>query len=359
MSANKKKGLSRAKTAEQLKRELEPDPEILDLRSKVKRLESTIEDMRSSDGKLQSLFRDLGEQIKPIAPEPMYYRPDKETKKVASPISAVLLLSDWHIGMRQEPDEIEGFNEFDHATAVHRVMSQLIPVFVNHVNTQRSVQTINTARVICLGDFISGDIHQELTATNEFPVPVQVVKAADLLATALAGLSRHFKSVIVDYITADNHGRLTKKPQAKEEGLNSFNYLVGFLARAYLAEFDNVAFNFHPQLYKVIKIENMRYLATHGHVIKSWMGIPFYGIERQIGREAQVRLNAPDDLRFHKVILGHFHTPMFNPKYLMGGSLSGTDAYDRQNGRIAGPAQLSWFVHPKHGEYNFTEIRMV
>lgn len=37
-----------------------------------------------------------------------------------------------------------------------------------------------------------------------------------------------------------------------------------------------------------------------------------------------------------------------------GGALSGTDANDHNNGRKSAPHQTAWFVHPEHGEFDWT-----
>jgi len=56
--------------------------------------------------------------------------------------------------------------------------------------------------------------------------------------------------------------------------------------------------------------------------------------------------------------MGHFHAPLAHPWYWIGGSASGTDAYDHQNGRRAKPIQVAWIVHPKRGEFNRTEFEL-
>ena len=346
------------KTIDELKEQLEPEPELVHLRQENADLRRKIDDMRSDQGYVTTLIKDVIEAVEPLKSMSRLYETPDYQKEVSKPVSATLHLTDWHTGMVQEPDEIEGFNEFNFTIQSDRVLNQLVPTFIDWVTVQRKVQIINECRVLATGDMISGDIHHELQVTNEFPAPVQVAKGGFLMADALLTLAPHFDKVIIDYVSADNHGRLERKPQAKQEGLNTFNYLVGIIASQRLAEVKNLEFNIYPQLYKSIKIQKTRYLLTHGHSIKMWMGIPWYGIERQIGREAQVRMNAPESVKFHKVVLGHFHTPMNNPKFMMGGSLSGTDAYDRQNGRESPPCQTAWLVHPVYGDYNWTAFKL-
>jgi len=60
--------------------------------------------------------------------------------------------------------------------------------------------------------------------------------------------------------------------------------------------------------------------------------------------------------RFSKLILGHFHQPLKSLYYLMNGSLSGTNELDHALGRFCNPCQVSFMVHPKHGEFNWSEF---
>ena len=72
--------------------------------------------------------------------------------------------------------------------------------------------------------------------------------------------------------------------------------------------------------------------------------------------EALKRLNAPDVTKFHKVLLGHWHSPLAHPWYWIGGSVSGTDALDHKQGRHSPPSQAAWMVHIHHGEFNRTDF---
>lgn len=69
-------------------------------------------------------------------------------------------------------------------------------------------------------------------------------------------------------------------------------------------------------------------------------------------------MNGPDPSRFDLVVMGHWHAPLEHPYFLIGGSVSGTDAYDHQAGRQAEPQQVSWLVHPRWGEFDRTKWQL-
>jgi hypothetical protein len=329
--------------------------EVQELRRQLKKQEHVLESYKQSHGGLTVLMAEMRKAIEIYTPPRVEFRELKNKTTVENPCSAVFHITDVHFGAVQNPSEIEGFGEYSPEISARRCM-QYIDRAIRWVKLHRVNYKIPKAVVLVTGDLISGDIHLELMVTNAFPVPMQVVGAAKLLADQISELSKHFENVEVHFIAEDNHARLTKKPQAKEAGINSFNYLVGEFAKQTLAHHKNVDFQIYTQYEKVIKVENRRYLCAHGHNIQGWMGIPFYGIERKVARESYKRMNASDDLKFHKFVIGHWHEPFKGVKIYVGGSVQGTDAYDHKAGRHADPSQSAWLVHPKHGEFDPNEF---
>ena len=332
------------------------DERVEALEMELKDKDSILSGYRKEHGKLELFFERVIKNIKPIKPSKIEYKPIE--RKGTSNVIPVIQFTDWHVGEVQLPDEIEDFNAYNYDIAKSRT-KDVTRRFIDWVNLHRNVYNINTGQVFVTGDMISGDIHDELKATNEFPSPVQVVKAAELLAERIYEMSDHFGVLKVDFISEDNHARLTRKPQAKEAGFNTFNYLVGKMTEAYLAQITNVDFNIWPMLEKVVNVNGMRYLIGHGHSVRGWMGVPWYGIERKIGKESQARLQVimsekekMDLIGFDKYCIGHFHTPFDSELYCCGGSLSGTSAYDHQAGRYSRPSQSAWMVHEIHKEFN-------
>ena len=324
------------------------------LEAQLAEKERILEDYKKGHGNLEVFFNSLLASVSSMKPKPVVYTPSED--KTKSTIEAVMQISDMHMGAVQLADEIEGFNSFDPEICEARCMDY-VHRFNRYVDKQRLSYTIHNCSVLVTGDLISGDIHQELQVTNAFPVTVQVVKAAQVLAQQIHELSQNFKVVRVHFIGADNHGRLTKKPQSKQEGLNSLNYLVGVLAEAYLDKCVNVDFNIYPQYEKVITVLNRNYLIAHGHGMQAWLGIPYYAADRKLGKEFTARMQLIMDhklkaaeIGFHKMIVGHFHVPINAPQYQFCGSVQGTDAYDHKAGRFAQPSQSVWFVHEKYKE---------
>lgn len=330
-----------------------------ELERQISQKDIALQEYRREHGKLEVFFNRVIQAIDPISPlDSVFRKTYKKPKKSTSLVIPVMQNTDAHMGAVQEADEIEQFNEFNPEICDQRILG-FAKGYLDWVLLHRPVYNIKSCHVIFTGDLISGDIHDELRVTNAFPVPEQVVRAAQTYAKQLALLAPFFETVTVDFLTEDNHSRLTKKPQAKEAGINSYGYLVAKMIEALIAKHENIIFNIHAMHEKVIKVGNRNYLITHMHGVKAWMGIPWYGIERRAAREASARqsiimndVTRAKEIGFNKIVHGHFHTPFDSPMFTCGGSVSGTDAYDHQCGRHSEPSQSAWMVHPKYGEFN-------
>lgn len=346
--------LEKAKTPDELKKSLEPDPEIRDLRNKVKNLTAKISEFRSTEGLIQNMTEEIVSHVEVMTPDVVKYDP-KVTKK-STPCTAVLHLTDFHYGAHQEKAEIEGFGEFSREICNKRIKKVLLEKFIDWIALHRANYTINDLVIPVTADMISGDIHQELKVTNEVPSPVQTVEVAYLLGELIGSIAPHFQTVRVEFIVADNHSRLTLKPQAKEAGYNSFNYIVGKMLERLLSVHANVKINVYPMAEKVINIAGTNYLLMHGNSIMGWAGIPYYGIERRVGKESTARAMMDTPFRFSQILMGHLHAPLNHFNFLIGGSVSGTDAYDHSQGRFSKPSQTAWINHPSHGEFDWTKF---
>lgn len=337
---------------------------VQELQDQLKEKDRILQSYKKEHGKMELFFNAVAGAIKPIESLPLIYTPSTGKKSVDSPVTAVMRISDGHMGQEVEADEIEGFNKFNPEICRTRQLDYAIR-FCQWVDVKRNGYHCHDVAVIVTGDLISGDIHDELRVTNAFPVPVQIVRAAEVLSEQLAVLSQNFRVVTVHFIVADNHSRKTRKPQSSQEGWNSENFLVGKLTEAYIEKLENVIFNIYPMHEKVIQVDNINYLAAHGHGIQGWMGTPHYGIERRVAREAQARLQLIMEERakmrevgFHKYLIGHWHINAIQEYYNICASVSGTCANDHKNGRFSKPGQQAWMIHPKWGEFDWINFRL-
>jgi len=337
------------RTLATFKDEFAPDADVVFLRRRVAELEAKQLKERTATGEAMEIIHALKDAITEASPVEMVYRPQSRSE---SPCTHVLHLSDWHYGAMVDVDEVDGWGEYSPEIAERRVAS-LTNSIINKTIAQRHGYNVPHLHILGTADWVSGDIHQELQVTNAFPAPVQAVRCGYLLGGMLAAFAPHFETVTADLITLDNHGRLTVKPQSAQGGLNNWGYIVGEIAAQYVKQLSNVKVNVHAKPSALVSIGPERYLCFHGHQVKAWAGIPYYGLDRRAAMEAVKRMGFPDK-EFTRMVSGHLHTSFNGDLWRLGGSLSGTDAFDHNCGRNSKPNQTSWFVHPRHSEFDWT-----
>lgn len=282
----------------------------------------------------------------------------KPSKTKGNPIAAVIKASDWQIGEVISAKETDGFGRFCYRMAEHRVailQRKLIDWAEMH---RRAGFQLDDLHIFSEADLVSGNIHYELEVTNEFPAPVAAVKAGMLMGAFAEILAQNFKRVHIHEVNHDNHGRFTRKNQAKQGGVNNWSYIAHTIANQHLAKYvaDGRVITHLAESPKLIaEVMGKRFLLAHGHHIMGAMGIPYYGMERDKAREAVKRLHQPAAKQFHYISIGHWHVPsIISGNILVNGNLPGTTEFDHMQGRHASPSQVSFMVHPDHGLFNWT-----
>lgn len=335
------------------------------LKSEVARLSGIVAGQKLFSG-YQTVLRDtIHEAVEALEPLP----PAKYTEGQASDseIAAVFKASDWHIGAVTNAWETEGFGQFNWALAQERV-NYMAQKFLGWVETHRKSFKIPKLYILSEGDMVSGGIHYELDVTNEFPVPVQAVKAGGLLAQFVGTLAPHFKEVHFSQINIDNHSRLTRKLQFAQGGENSWQYVVHELANAKLAKHGNINTLTAGGIRQIVDVNGIKILTEHGHEVKAFLGTPYYGLDRLRGKEASKRMQAmlererneslsafQKEIGFDYMSIAHWHVPaVLGNTILINGCLPGTTEYDHAYGRSAKPSQVSFLVHPKYGMFDWT-----
>jgi hypothetical protein len=324
-----------------------PSDETRALKEEIKRLNGILHTRKIASGQIAEAMEDVLEAVKTHKPQKQVYTGPVKASAV-SPVVQVAHVTDWHIGETTNPEHVEEFGSASYDLATQRV-GNFGHKLLEKVDITRKGYTVDECHVLGTADWVSGDIHEELVRTNEFPAPVAAVKAGFLLSAFIARLAPHYTKVTANLITAGNHDRLTRKPQSSDGGLNSWGYVTCEIAKAQLANLPNVEVKVHTALSAIVKVANTKYLITHGDGIIGTWGIPFYGIERRKQREATARMNMDPSVHFDKIVIGHFHEALNHQHWLIGGNLSGTTANDHKQGRHAKPHQTGWFVHPSHG----------
>ena len=359
--------LTGALSPERMAAKVEDTPKEIALKKQVSELKCQNRRLKEGEGDILNYLQQMLNGIEVLdrkAINPPHYNEHKGN----TPVSVYMSLSDWHGGATQPANEIEGFGQYSFEILQNRILHSFEPDFKNWAAIKQAHYNVEELVIVVKGDMISGDIHEELMVTNEFPAPLALVKTADLFSELVNRIAGYFPKVRVEFVTLDNHGRLSKKYQFKQGGYNSYMYLFAKFAEKALSKQDNIEIVIHPMVQDIIRVQNKNYLAMHGHTIKGWGGYPYYGIDRRSGKEAMKRMQIISDneemsveeafnkWKMDRIDMGHFHAPIISPWWVINGSASGTDAYDHGQGRFARPQQLVWLVHKEVGEFDWTSF---
>lgn len=326
------------------------DSETDDLRDRVRSLELELKSARSaslSDDWVRRKLLGMSKAVNAFDPPEWMMR---KRSAFDGPGVPTLFGSDFHWGEVVDPAQIGGVNSYSLATA-HERLETMVAVSVdllrNHINSGADDYP---GIVFALGgDMVSGDIHEELMATNEAEIMRIVVDLWGALRNAIRFLADEFGRVFVPAVSG-NHGRNTHKIRAKGRNYTNFDWLLyQFLAKAF--EDDDRVRMFVPDgpdaLYSVY---GHRYLLTHGDQFRGGdgmigaLGPIIRGDHRKRSRNGQI------GMAYDTMLMGHWHQLIQLQRLIVNGSLKGYDEYANGNNfPFEPPRQALWLTHPHHG----------
>lgn len=291
------------------------------------------------------------EMAKASAAPPLWPNDTREYSDRA-PGVPTLFLSDFHWGEVVRPTEVNGLNKYNAQIARDR----LIAVVQNAIHLLKyHVVNPNYPGIVLIlgGDMVSGDIHEELTETNEAPSIPIVFDLFNHLVVAINSLADCFGRVFIPAVYG-NHGRTTHKKRYKGAAWTSYDWLLyTMLEKHFTAQGDERVRFVIPEGFDVVfKIANHSYLLTHGDRLGARGGDGIIGIIGPVMRGVnRIRgFYQSSGVVIDTVLIGHYHTLLNLPRIIVNGSLKGYDEFAMGNRLEPDRArQALWLTHPEHG----------
>lgn len=329
-----------------------PTEEVL--RQRIAELEKMIRRDRKDQVYDERVTRAVEDAIR-TAPPGYTPKPIKKRKASSEGHEFVLLLSDTHAAEIVSLEETNGINAYNWQIMLDRLDKLREGV----VSFQRNrPYPIDRLRILLLGDMLSGDIHEELSETNEFVMSEATVKLGKDLANFTMSFEEHFQEILVDGIVG-NHPRAKKKPQAKQ-GYNNADWTAYHIAALHCEARDRVKWDIPKANQHLVEICGRDCLLFHGDGIRSSMpGVPWGGVSRRVNAlAAQYRSMGRD---IYAYFCGHFHTANLVQTDAgwvgMNGAVKGPDEYSIKQFGGGRPAQQTLLTfHPEHGLTDFSVI---
>jgi hypothetical protein len=249
------------------------------------------------------------------------------------------LLSDWHAGEVVDPAQVSGINTFNWTVLQERVAA----VLRGYLSFAAMTPNLHRISLGWLGDMVNGIIHEEIVASNEFPVADQCIRVGELMGQFVLDLAAGLPAdvEIACYGVAGNHAR-TKPGHASKNVFDSWDWVAYHLARLSTKHLENVTWELPRSGTCIVPVAGKRLLLFHGDGIRSSMvGFPAGGVARR-ANELQAQFAGRGE-PVAMLACGHFHDPqvMGLGRVLVNGSLVGMNEYGAKNyGGGAKPCQL-------------------
>lgn len=260
----------------------------------------------------------------------------------------LLFLSDIHFDEVVMAEQIQGINKYNREIATKR-LQHTFNTTINLLKKEIHAPKYGGIVLALGGDLLSGNIHEELAESNEAAILQSSFKLIDILIHGIDQLKKEFGKVFIPCVVG-NHGRLFKKPRAKNKVFDNYEWLIyTFIQRHYQEDPDiTVLIPDGPDI--VFQVHNLNILLTHGDQFKGGSGISGIFTPLMLGMYRKQQKNSIIKAPFDVMMCGHFHQLLMTPFLIINGSVKGYDEYaDQQNFKPERPQQALMIIHPTLG----------
>ena len=270
------------------------------------------------------------EMVKAINNLDYEYEPIKYNNvKINGNRKASLMLSDWHIGMK---------NDTSHNVYNLKVAKYRLEKLYNKVVTICERHGVNELNIELLGDLVNGLIHLSTRVNNEEDVISQTMLVAEMLSDFVSKLANKIKVVNV-HSTTGNHGRCSANKNDNIE-IENFERLITWYMESRLIKFTNVnIFDNYEEDIILYKVFDLTIASVHG--------------EKDGYKEAIKNLSCFLHIFVDELHLGHYHSHNVKTENemetIVNGTFAGTDEYAEGLRKSSKPSQ-TLIIYNKDGQ---------
>jgi hypothetical protein len=284
-----------------------------ELFSELKRkYEEALRTIETRDQELHTV-RSLADLLETFKIEPKHETSTSEATVVA-------VASDWHIEERVGI-EVGGLNTYNleiagkRATKFFQGVLRLTRLLAQDIK-------IETIVLALLGDFITNDIHEEMSDICEVLPIHALARAESLIVSGIEFLLEHFDGNLVVPCHSGNHARTTKTTRFSSENGHSLEYLMYLHLASYFRNNPRVKFIIPdgPHSYMDVYGQTIRF--QHGHMVKYQGGVGgiYIPVNKAIAQWNKARKADLD-------VFGHFHQLRDGGNFICNGSMIGYNSF--------------------------------
>ena len=258
--------------------------------------------------------------------------------------SAVLVISDVQAGSVVSSEGTGGLGNFNSSILARRI-TKLFTDVGSVANTYH--RNVRTLYIFLLGDIIDGStIFEGQLRQIDTTTVKQVTYCAETFASHINDLSQQFDQIRI-FTICGNHGRIGKK--GVNDPLDNLDYLVYYMLKMRLERNPKVYLELPDSWFKVVEIMGWNFLLAHGDDILSWLGIPWYGLQRSKWKMQE--LLQPERVDYYVVGDKHTAGDVIASNLIMNGCWPGGSEFSLKNLQVGGaPVQLFFGVDTTYGK---------
>lgn len=327
--------------------ELHYQGKIATIQSELRGMRRDLKRAQYEHGMFRALVEEMETMIAPIEPPEKWT--DNRSKRGTIEEHLVMHLSDEHADEIVEPHKVGGLEKYDFNIALCRA-EQYIDTTLKWTTSTLAKHRFPVLHVLAYGDHTSGEIHGAVTRSHFRNMFRNSLAIGQMHALMLRDLSAHFKKVCVYYVPG-NHGRRSRKKDF-HGAWDNWDYLIAEIARLTCSDIKNIQFAIPDSFSMNIDINGWGFGIEHGDGVKSWMGIPWYGLERKTRRLVSLHNSTGKQIQYF--VFGHFHSMSTNAdlrgEMIINGAWPATNPYSYEEfSGYREPMQLIHGVHPEKG----------
>lgn len=238
-----------------------------------------------------------------------------------SEATAVVMATDWHVEEEVKASKVGGLNRYNLDIAKKRA-DQFFQRAVKLTKKEQQDIPIREMVLFLGGDFITGNIHEELPSICQL-LPVDATMfAQDLIESGINHILAHSKLHLTVVCSCGNHSRITKKTHISTEQGNSLEWFMYHTLRGRFASEPRVKFIIEDGYHTYLNVYQWVLRFHHGHNIRFQGGVGGLTIPMN---KAIAQWNKARKADFD--LIGHWHQYMPLSNFVINGSLIGYNAF--------------------------------
>ena len=281
--------------------------------------------------------------------KPIKIKADDEHK---SECAIVLQLSDWHWEEKVTAVQVNGLNQFNLEIANRRV-DQYCNSSLEIINTIKNPYNVRKLVIAIQGDFISGNIHEELMENNMLEPSFAIIEAQKKIIAMIEFYLNNtdFEKIII-VPSSGNHGRMSKKQKISTELGNSLEHFMYYVIEQYFKDNERLTFIDQKAYHTYVDILGTVVRFHHGHFMRFWGAVG--GITISVNKSTSMWNKS---IKADLDVFGHFHQTTRMKNFICNGSLIGYNPFAVSiKAEYEPPSQNLFVIDSRRGQTLFTPI---